>query len=168
MEERLGAFRGRPLQPIVGNVFPNMSFLWINGTLRLWLPRGPHMTEIWAWVVYDAEAPDHVWDVWRRQSMLAFGPSGMFEQDDMDNWHQVTESGNSLIGRRSRIQIGMGIGHETKHDELPGLVEQPSTNELPMRAFYERWQEFIDAKGWKDINIDPITFKQTGTATFKG
>jgi hypothetical protein len=41
-------------------------------------------------------------------------------------------------------------------------------SEINQRSYYTRWEEFMNARSWKDISIDPITAKFEGTATFKG
>jgi len=62
----------------------------------------------------------------------------------------------------------MGLGHETTHYVLPGKVGGRRLNEVPQRALYTRWQEFMNATSWKEISIAPQIAKYEGTATFKG
>src|SRR6202007_305755 len=48
-------------KPIVGTVFPNFSMLRpTSRTFRVWHPRGPERTEVWAWVFADRAAPQKV------------------------------------------------------------------------------------------------------------
>ena len=167
-ERRLGQLRGRRMQMIVSSIFPNMSYLYPSQTIRLWMPRGPIQTEVWAFSAIDKAASDEVKEAARRDYLLRFGPSGMFEQDDMDNWRQSTESGLSQTGRQTRHQIVMAIGHEIhNHPELPGTL-WPNINEGPQRALYSRWQECLSAQSWADISVAPQTAVYEGTATFKG
>ena len=169
MEERLGTVRAKRLNPIVGTVFPTMSFLHMNGTVRVWHPRGPLTTEVWAFVAIDKAAPQEVKNAVRVQSMRVFGPSGIFEQDDMDNWRQVTYSGKSIIGRRTRLHVAMGLGHQVgHHDALPGYIDHAPVSEQPQRGFTEGWQAFMEAESWKEIPANSRTATYKGTATFKG
>src|SRR6516165_5575439 len=55
--------------------------------------RGPDKTEVWAWVFADKAAPPEVKEAIRLAGVRVFGPSGTFEQDDMDNWQGCTQSG---------------------------------------------------------------------------
>ena len=99
MEERLGTFRSRNLWPTVGTIFPNFSILWTSNTARIWMPRGPYQTEVWSFGVLDREAPQDVKDATRVDFLRRFGPSGIFEQDDMDNWGQSTRISSSVRAR---------------------------------------------------------------------
>ena len=97
------------------------------------------------------------------------GPNGLNEQDDMDNWDQVTGSGRLFAGRNYRQDVSMGLGHSTTtHPEFVGIVSDRYISENNQRNFYSRWQEFMNAKTWTDIGIDPMTAQFEGTASMKG
>ena len=89
MTRRLGPRYGM-VNPIVGTVFPNFSFIRSTSrTFRVWHPRGPESIEVWSWGYVDKEAPPEVKDKVRLSVIQGFSPSGTFEQDDMDNWAGV-------------------------------------------------------------------------------
>ena len=165
---RLGDFRANRLAGVNGTIFPNLSFLWVNGTFRVWHPRGPSEVEIWSFVVVDKAAPSEVKDAVRIMSIQAFGSSGIVEQDDMDNWIQCTASSMSPRGRKVPQMVSMGIGHESTDKLLPGELAPHSINEGPQQSLYSRWQEMMDAESWEDISVAPATATYEGTATFKG
>jgi phenylpropionate dioxygenase-like ring-hydroxylating dioxygenase large terminal subunit len=167
MERRLG-IRPKRNAMSIGAVFPNVAFHTSSNLIRMWQPRGPLNTEIWGFVYIPKSAPQDVKDILRQRSLRSFNPSGIFEQDDMDNWRQCTESGKSLIGRKYPILMHMGLGHETTHDVLPGTIGDRTVNEVPQRGLYARWQEFMNADSWKDVSVAPQTATYDGTATFKG
>ena len=156
VEQRLGTVRAKRLFMGNASVFPNMSFL-ANGTVRVWQPRGPFQTEIWSWTAIEKAAPEEIKRLKRIGCMATFGPSGMLEQDDMDNWRQSTEAGTSMVARRYPSHIVMGLGHETTHPELPGTVIPNLYAEVNQRSLYGRWAEMMDARGWSDISIAPRT-----------
>ena len=87
-ERRLGALRARKLQLGNHSLFP-------NGVLgfRLAHPRGPLETEFWHFVLYEKDMPRELKTALRRGSANYNGVTGVFEQDDMDNWRGVTQSG---------------------------------------------------------------------------
>src|SRR6516162_10465784 len=90
VEKRLGARLGS-VSPVVGTLFPNFSFLRVGSRcFRVWHPRGPDKTEVWSWVYVDKAAPPHIKEAVRLGGIRGFGPSGSFEQDDMDNWQECT------------------------------------------------------------------------------
>ena len=169
LERRLGFVRARRYLPTVGTVFPTHSFLFLNGTVRMWVPHGPLETEIWAYVAVDQDAPQEVKDVRRRHSMSTFGPSGIFEQDDMDNWRQSTEAGKTLMGRNYPSLVNMANGYAQENEVYPGKMVMSHLSEETQRAIYAGWQSFMTAKSWKDIPVAGNTPGfQEGTATFKG
>jgi hypothetical protein len=76
--------------------------------------------------------------------------SGLFEQDDANNFEQVTQSTRSYIARQYPFYFGMGLGHEGRWegqdewdvDGFPGLVG-PRFTEHPQRCFYGYWAELM-------------------------
>lgn len=100
------------------NIFPN---LWVstNGTqLSLRLPRGPFATEI-RWFSF---LPKGLPEEMRKQQIAfnahLFGPAGMLEQDDGENWSQST--------RASRGAWDL---------PMPSLIAARRTSSASMRAF---------------------------------
>jgi 3-phenylpropionate/trans-cinnamate dioxygenase subunit alpha len=118
MAQRLGP-RLKLVKPIVGTVFPNFSMLRpTSRTFRVWHPRGPDKTEVWAWVFADKAAPAAVKKAIRLAGARVFGPSGTFEQDDMDNWQGCTQTARGAVARRHVLSYEMGLGHERFDEEL--------------------------------------------------
>jgi phenylpropionate dioxygenase-like ring-hydroxylating dioxygenase large terminal subunit len=163
VERRLGAFRAHRVQLGNHSIFPN----GILG-LRLALPRGPLRTEFWHFVLVEKDAPEELKRVIRIGSQANNGAAGMFEQDDVDNWRQVTAASASRVGRRHAQDLSMGVGHAGPHPDYPGLVSDRYISESNQRRFYLRWQEFMNARSWADIALDPITARFEGTATMGG
>ena len=90
--KRLGE-RYDKMNPIVGTVFPNFSFLKASSRVfRVWQPKGPDKIEIWSWAFVDKAAPPEVREALRLTAIQGFSPSGTFEQDDMDNWQECTQN----------------------------------------------------------------------------
>jgi len=153
-----------PLLIIVGNVFPNLSFLssgqhtseeWGGGgdrdglvsfvTLRQWQPKGADKMEVWSWCFVDKNASDG-WKVASRESYLrVFGMGGMFEQDDMENWVDVTQALRGPIAKRLWLQYKMGLGRSHKERPIPSLkdVKDGAFSEDSERAFYRYWQQLM-------------------------
>ena len=122
IEQRLGKVRARQISPSAGTVFPNLSVHWLTRTIRVWQPRGPDKMEIWSWAVVDKAASPKIKDVMRFVSQYRFSPSGVFEQDDMDNWIQVTGAAKSLIGRASSGQLSDERHTKPIEPGLPGQI----------------------------------------------
>ena len=112
--------------------------------------------------------PEDLQRVIRIGSQANNGAAGMFEQDDVDNWRQVTGASTSRLGRRHPQDLSMGIGHAGLHPDYPGFVSERYISENNQRLFYRRWEEFMNAESWADIPLDPITARFDGTATMHG
>ncbi|NIO10143.1 MAG: Rieske 2Fe-2S domain-containing protein [Deltaproteobacteria bacterium] len=143
MERRLGAVRSR-MSLVHGTVFPNFSLLSVSNTIRVWHPKGPEKFEVWAWCIVDKEAPAEIKDALRLQYLRRFSPGGTLEQDDSENWVQVTQSGRGVACRRIPLNYQMGLGHEGGHSDLPGRVG-PWESDTNQRSFYRHWAELMSA-----------------------
>lgn len=145
VEERLGK-RIRVVNPVVGTVFPNFSMLRATShTFRVWHPRGPEKTEVWSWVFVDRAAPPQVKEALRLSGVRGFGPSGTFEQDDMDNWQECTQTSRGAVSRRYPLNMQMGLGHERFNQELGAWASDFRLSESNHRQFYRRWAEIMAA-----------------------
>jgi hypothetical protein len=108
VDRRLGPRAGL-INPIVATVFPNFSLLrGTSRTFRVWQPRGPGRTEVWSWVFVDKAAPRDVKEAFRLSGVRGFSPSGTFEQDDMDNWQECTQTCRGVASRRMPINNQIG------------------------------------------------------------
>lgn len=168
MERRLSREQLDVMDSLVGclgNVFPNMSFLtnakhlgaeWGGPkdrlvsflTLRQWQPRGPDRMEVWSWSFVDRNAPEWWKRVSRECGLRAFGMAGVFEQDDMENWGEITEALRSPRARQISLQYKMGLGRpagERPVSELENL-RVSSLGEESERLFYGRWQKLMMEK----------------------
>ena len=152
MKKRLGS-RLELVKPIVGTVFPNFSMLRpTSRTFRVWHPRGPDKTEVWAWVFADKAAPSEVKEAIRLAGVRVFGPSGTFEQDDMDNWQGCTQTGRGVVARRYALSYEMGLGHERFDEDLGALASDYRYSESNHRGFYRRWAQLMAADSWTEIS----------------
>ena len=152
MKKRLGPRFDR-VKPVVGTVFPNFSMLRpTSRTFRVWHPRGPDRTEVWAWVFADKAAPADVKEAIRLAGVRVFGPSGTFEQDDMDNWQGCTQTGRGVVARRYALSYEMGLGHEYFDKDLGALASEYRYSESNHRGFYRRWAQLMATESWADVS----------------
>jgi len=150
IENRLGTKRARQISPSAGTVFPNLSVHWLTRTIRVWQPRGPDKMEIWSWAIVDKAADAKIKDVMRFVAQYRFSPSGVFEQDDMDNWIQVTGAARSLIGQRFPANYQMA-GNEPPVDiDLPGRVKSRFSDNNQL-SLYMHWAKMLQAKNWSEV-----------------
>jgi 3-phenylpropionate/trans-cinnamate dioxygenase subunit alpha len=151
VEKRLGP-RARMINPIVGTVFPNFSFLRATSrTFRVWHPRGPDTTEVWSWVYVDKAAPPEIKAAMRLAGVRGFSPSGTFEQDDMDNWQECTHTCRGVVSRRYALNTRMGLGHERFNEDLMAWASDFRMSESNHRQFYRRWAQLMTAESWAEV-----------------
>ena len=150
IESRLGSVRARKVSPSAGTVFPNLSIHWLTRTIRVWHPRGPDKMEIWSWAIVDKAAPARIKGKMRFVSQYRFSPTGVFEQDDMDNWAQVTGAARSVIGRRFPANYQMGVWRRNHRTDLRGRLTSrwSDNNQL---SLYMHWAKVMEAKNWSEI-----------------
>ena len=133
-------------------MFPNFSLLRATSrTFRVWHPRGPGKTEVWSWVFVDKAAPPKVKEAIRLAGIRGFSPSGTFEQDDMDNWQECTQTCRGAVSRRMPLNTQMGLGHEHFDPELGAWASEFRMSESNHRQFYQRWADLMDAAHWADV-----------------
>jgi 3-phenylpropionate/trans-cinnamate dioxygenase alpha subunit len=151
VEQRLGA-RSRLINPIVGTVFPNFSLLRAAAhTFRVWHPRGPDKIEIWSWIYVDKAAPPEIKQAFRLAGVRSFSPSGTFEQDDMDNWQECTQTCRGVISRRMPLNTQMGLGHDRFDPDLGAWASEYRMSENNHRHFYQRWAQLMAATSWAEV-----------------
>jgi len=151
VDARLGP-RAKLVNPIVGTVFPNFSLLRATSrTMRVWQPRGPGKTEVSSYVFIDKAAPAHVKRAIRLAGVRGFSPSGTFEQDDMDNWQECTQTCRGVVSRRMPLNTQMGLGHERFDPDLGAVASEFRMSESNHRQFYRRWAEVMGARSWDDL-----------------
>jgi phenylpropionate dioxygenase-like ring-hydroxylating dioxygenase large terminal subunit len=148
---RQGAKAG--VVPIVGTIFPNMSFHGQQPrTILVAHPHGATKTEMWRVYFVDREAPAEVKRFLRSYYLRYSGPAGMTEQDDMENWNYATTASEGTIARRFPYHYKAGLGAGGRSDLIPGLVtENPATTEQNPRVLYKRWAEYMDAASWGEL-----------------
>jgi phenylpropionate dioxygenase-like ring-hydroxylating dioxygenase large terminal subunit len=103
------------------SVFPNLSLVhnWPRVedsedvlpfiSLRTWQPVGPDETEVLSWFAVDAQAPEEFKALSYKAYLMCFGSTGMFEQDDVENWVSLTSTAAGTMARRLLLNSRMGL-----------------------------------------------------------
>jgi len=141
------------------NIFPN---LWISTRalqLSLRIPRGPLKTEVW-WFSF---VPKHYNAAQRRMAMKfmshSFGPAGLFEQDDGENWAHATRAALGPASQRTPQNLQMGLGEDEMVVDPSGQrAIETKVNEHAQRWHYRCWQDWLRAASWQDLqrNKTPV------------
>ncbi|HXG35949.1 MAG TPA: SRPBCC family protein, partial [Dehalococcoidia bacterium] len=149
MAGRLG-IEATEITPIVSTVFPNFSPFYGRATIRVWHPRGPDKTEIWAWCLVDKAALDDVKDRVRKHYIWTFGPGGSAEEDDMENWQYCTVSSAGPAIKRYPLNYQLALRSQW-HDEVYSGSLSIMTSEHDARGFYDCWSELMSGKSWLEV-----------------
>jgi phenylpropionate dioxygenase-like ring-hydroxylating dioxygenase large terminal subunit len=104
--------------------FPNLSLVhnWpvVNAdglvvpfiSIRLWQPVSATRTEVLSWFAVDKLAPDWYKAASYKAYLMCFGSSGMFEQDDVENWSSITRMARGRTARRLDLIGSMGLDRD--------------------------------------------------------
>ena len=105
---------------------------------------------MWTYCIVDKAAPPEVKTALNQNLMFSFSPSGIVEQDDMNNWIQCTDSSKMWRAKDVQANLQLGLGHERERDGIPGMTSQ-APSEANQRAFYKRWAQLMSASSWDQL-----------------
>lgn len=138
----------------VGTIFPNLSFMDTARfrTFRVWHPRGVNKIEVHSYLLVDRALPETLKAEIARRYALAFGPSGIFEQDDGDVWQSIQDGISGNIGQQGWLNYEMGLGREGPTVERYGAPFVGSCSDMLMteanqRAYYRQWAKVMVETG---------------------
>jgi phenylpropionate dioxygenase-like ring-hydroxylating dioxygenase large terminal subunit len=138
---------GHDFVPVgIGAIFPNLMFMDTARfrSFRVFQPRGVDHVDVYAWCAVDAAMRDDLKETVRKQYSLAFGPAGLFEQDDGDVWASIQNGVHGYVGTRGWLNFEMGLGQERPArerygDPFPGTTSDLLISESNQRAYYRQW-----------------------------
>jgi phenylpropionate dioxygenase-like ring-hydroxylating dioxygenase large terminal subunit len=137
------------------NIFPNLWITMSGMQMCLRLPRGPSHTELWWFTLVPKAAPP---EAKRRMIGMAshvFGPAGLLEQDDGENWSQSTRAARGFASRRLGHHIQMGLGHgEALVGDGEGRYIEGYVSEHGQRWLYRAWTEWMAARDWAELKAN--------------
>ena len=138
------------------HLFPNLSCLNVAAviddrldpycSIRLWQPRGPGVMEIYSWLLVERDAPQEFKDASRRAYIVSFGPSGMLEQDDMENWRTISATAQGTASGAVPQYARMGAENDIVPIADwggPGTAYPTQYFDLPTVTFLKRWVEHL-------------------------
>jgi nitrite reductase/ring-hydroxylating ferredoxin subunit len=133
------------------NIFPTS---WVSTTLpqiSLRIPRDPTHTEIWWFTFIDRNTPREMRDFTVSMANRVFGPAGVLEQDDGENWAQATAQSRGTASRAVRhlLNMGLGRGKIIKEGGLSRI--EALTNEYGQLWTYHSWAQYMKGLSWEQI-----------------
>ena len=129
------------------HIFPNM---WVafpgEGQISMRMPKGPMKTEIWWFSFNDPATPNN------RRALETFGPAGLLEQDDGENWGESTRAMQGVVSKRFPINYSMNLGRGEIIDNEGGPPHiEAKINEHAQLWHYRAWSEWMAAESWQDL-----------------
>jgi phenylpropionate dioxygenase-like ring-hydroxylating dioxygenase large terminal subunit len=161
VRKRVAAEKGPDLARLIplghGTLFPNFSFLDLEilRLARIAIPKGPNKTEIVQWCVVDKALPEEVKEDLRRTYTVSFGPSGILEQDDGENWRECQAGVTGAVAQELENNLYLGLGDERPAEEVIGKgfggVCGGIYSDNNLRYFYRHWQALMQGADWSDV-----------------
>lgn len=148
--------------------FPNLSFVhnWPKVrdrddevlpfiSIRLWQPISENETEVCSWFAVDSAAPPQYKQDSYKAYLMCFGSTGMFEQDDVENWVSLTTTAGGSMARRLLLNSRMGLLADDRPvvEALPPSAfhgpgrAQVGYNEHNQRAWVTMWADYLQKAG---------------------
>jgi phenylpropionate dioxygenase-like ring-hydroxylating dioxygenase large terminal subunit len=134
------------------SIFPT-TWVTTSNQLSLRIPRSPDSTEIWWFTFVDRNAsPDSRRKAVSRANRI-FGPSGVLEQDDGENWSQSTMQTRGLASNRlpNLLNMGLGRGPIIKEHGLARI--ESTTNEHAQLWTYHAWAQWMKGLDWPGLRL---------------
>jgi PAH dioxygenase large subunit len=137
------------LRVVVGNVFPNFSFIESQAgpgekavIIRLWHPISGTEMEVLSWVLVEREASPEYKARMLKNGSHNFGVSGVFEQDDVELWEAATAASDNTIARQFPYSFHTAAPYREKplaDYKGPGRAYRPSASEVVQFEFMRHW-----------------------------
>jgi phenylpropionate dioxygenase-like ring-hydroxylating dioxygenase large terminal subunit len=142
-------------------VLPNLSLVhnWpqVNAdglvvpftSIRLWQPVSATRTEVYSWFAVDRLAPEWFKAASYKGYLMCFGSSGMFEQDDVENWTSITSVVKGQLAQRILLNSRMGLRADggTLRDPIADWVGPGRAftgfGEYNQRELLRQWGELL-------------------------
>ncbi|MGE0056952.1 MAG: Rieske 2Fe-2S domain-containing protein [Dehalococcoidia bacterium] len=133
------------------NIFPNVFVPMSARQLAIRMPKGPTQSEIWYFTFTDRNASEEIQKRQRFMSAHQFGASGLWEQDDGENWDQSTRGVRGVVSSRYPLNYAMGLGHGEFIDEegVPLYIDGLRSEHYQLWQ-YRAWAELMAADSWAD------------------
>jgi 3-phenylpropionate/trans-cinnamate dioxygenase alpha subunit len=132
------------------SIFPNT---WVTSGAQLCLrvPRSPFKTELWYFSFVDKNAQPEERAMWLMFANHIFGPAGLLEQEDGENWSQATRQTSGYKSREIAqvLKMDLGRGKVIKEHGLARIDCQ--TSEHAQLWTYAAWAQWMKGLSWDEL-----------------
>jgi phenylpropionate dioxygenase-like ring-hydroxylating dioxygenase large terminal subunit len=134
------------------SVFPT-SWITTTAQLSLRIPRSATTTEIWWFSFVDRNATEELRSAQIARAITVFGPAGLLEQEDGENWTQATMQTLGSASREVPQMIHMGLGRGAIVHEAGLARIETQTNEHGQRWTYNAWAHWMKGATWDELKV---------------
>ena len=133
------------------NIFPTTWVTVTQPQVSLRIPRDPSHTEIWWFTFVDRNMPREMREFMVTIANRIFGPAGLFEQEDGENWAQATAQSRGVASRRIKhlLNMGLGRGRIIKEGGLARI--EGLTSEYAQLWTYYSWAQWMKSLRWDEL-----------------
>ena len=79
----------------------------------------------------------------RKKTQMTFASSGVFEQDDAENWAEIQRVLRGTKSRQTKFNNMIGAGEESDPSgDYPGRTDR-AQSEAASREFYAHWRDLM-------------------------
>ncbi|WP_051215317.1 aromatic ring-hydroxylating oxygenase subunit alpha [Granulicoccus phenolivorans] len=133
------------------SIFPHLWIVTSSGQVSVRIPRAANKTEIWWWGFRPKNASDEEKAMLLAHQTHVFGPAGILEQEDGENWAQGTMHSYGEHSSQIPHLLKMNIGHgQVIHEHGLARIES-ALNEHPQLWQYASWQAWISGASWDEL-----------------
>ena len=109
-----------------------------------------------SWFAVDAEAPSEFKSLSYKAYLMCFGSTGMFEQDDVENWVSLTSTAAGTMARRLLLNSRMGLLADGTAVS-PALTRAEFAGPGEARVGYGEYNQRHLLSRWADCLQSPLT-----------
>lgn len=138
------------------NIFPNTWVASFGNQICLRLPKGPNKTELWWFTFVDPNAPPQAKAIAIAAATRGFGPAGMLEQDDGENWEQSTRATQGPIASKYPLNYQMNFKRGEILTPPEGGYRYVDTHisEHAQLWMYQAWADWMNADSWDELKAN--------------
>ncbi len=142
-----------------GTLFPNCSYLIGTYVFKAWHPIGPDKVEIMTWAFAEKDMSDDLKHRIKVAAHRVFGPAGILESDDIDNFEYIALPNQGHVTRQGKMNLQMGMGREREEADYPGVIGD-FLSEHGQRGLYRSWADCMSSANWAELEAKTASWKQ--------
>lgn len=165
--QRTLVFDHGPIWPTRAALFPNLMLLNAAAYVapghlvpflfcRVWRPVGSDEIEVWNWILVERSAAKEFKADTQRAYLMTFGPAGMEEQDDAENFYNVSRAGRGNASRKidQVLRMNGDLDDSTRLSTAdwpaPGTAFASTYTDAGNRRFAHLWNDAM--RPWLERN----------------